>query len=253
MISETQIFDRTERLLGPDAMERIASTRVILFGVGGVGGWCAESLVRSGIRHLTLVDSDTVNATNLNRQVQATTETLGQLKVEALRNRLLTINPNADITALPEVYSAETADRFPLENYDFVIDAIDSLTPKAHLILQASQQPVTLLSSMGSALKLDPTKIKVAEFWKVQYCPLARALRKKFKHWHKFPERKFLCVYSPEVLDNQCKSLAEDTTPDEFHKVQINGTVAHITAIFGFTLAGLAIQLRIENEVRICT
>lgn len=253
MISETQIFDRTERLLGPDAMERIASTRVILFGVGGVGGWCAESLVRSGIRHLTLVDSDTVNATNLNRQVQATTETLGQLKVEALRNRLLTINPNADITALPEVYSAETADRFPLENYDFVIDAIDSLTPKAHLILQASQQPVTLLSSMGSALKLDPTKIKVAEFWKVQYCPLARALRKKFKHWHKFPERKFLCVYSPEVLDNQCESLAEDTTPDEFHKVQINGTVAHITAIFGFTLAGLAIQLRIENEVRICT
>lgn len=244
MIPETQIFDRTERLLGPDAMERIAATRVIIFGVGGVGGWCAESLVRSGIRHLTLVDSDTVNVTNLNRQVQATVETIGQLKVEALRDRLLTINPNADITALPEIYSAETADRFHLENYDIVIDAIDSLTPKAHLILHASSLPVTLLSSMGSALKMDTTKIKVAEFWKVQYCPLARALRKKFKHWQKFPERKFLCVYSPEVLENLCESATEDTTPDEFHKVQINGTVSHITAIFGFTLAGLAVQCR---------
>ncbi len=244
MTQEFPIFDRTERLLGSEAMARIAATRVILFGVGGVGGWCAESLVRSGIRQLTLVDSDTVNITNLNRQVQATMETLGQLKVEALKERLLSINPDAEITALSQVYTAETADNFHLEDYDVVIDAIDSLTPKAHLILHASRLPVTLLSSMGSALKLDPTKIKVAEFWKVQYCPLARALRKKFKHWQKFPERKFLCVYSPEVLDNLSESAVEDTTPDEFHKVQVNGTVAHVTAIFGFMLAGLAIQCR---------
>lgn len=244
MTQEFPIFDRTERLLGSEAMARIAATRVILFGVGGVGGWCAESLVRSGIRQLTLVDSDTVNITNLNRQVQATMETLGQLKVEALKERLLSINPDAEITALSQVYTAETADSFHLEDYDVVIDAIDSLTPKAHLILHASRLPVTLLSSMGSALKLDPTKIKVAEFWKVQYCPLARALRKKFKHWQKFPERKFLCVYSPEVLDNLSESTVEDTTPDEFHKVQVNGTLAHVTAIFGFMLAGLAIQCR---------
>ena len=244
------IFDRTERLLGPEAMARIASVRVILFGVGGVGGWCAESLVRSGIRYLTLVDCDTVNVTNINRQVQATTETVGKLKVEVLRDRLLTINPEAEIVTRAEVYDASTADSFHLEEYDFVIDAIDSLSPKAHLILHASSLSVTLFSSMGSALKLDPTKIRVAEFWKVQYCPLARALRKKFKHWKQYPERKFLCVYSPEVLDNQTETVEEEASPDEFHKVQTNGTVAHITAIFGFTLAGLLIQHIIDNDKR---
>ena len=236
------MFDRTERLLGSDVMLRLASVRVILFGVGGVGGWCAESLVRSGIRYLTLVDCDTVNVTNINRQVQATTETVGRLKVEVLKERLLTINPQAEIVIRAEVYDATTADSFRLEEYDFVIDAIDSLSPKAHLILHASKLPVTLLSSMGSALKLDPTKIRVAEFWKVQYCPLARALRKKFKHWSQYPERKFLCVYSPEVLDNQMETVEEEAAPDEFHKVQTNGTVAHITAIFGFTLAGLLVE-----------
>lgn len=236
------IFDRTERLLGSEAMARLATVRVILFGVGGVGGWCAESLVRSGIRNLTLVDCDTVNVTNLNRQVQATIETVGQLKVEVLRERLLTINPEAEITTRAEVYDATTADSFHLEDYDFVIDAIDSLSPKALLILHATSLPVTLLSSMGSALKLDPTKIRVAEFWKVQYCPLARGLRKKFKHWKQFPQRKFQCVYSPEVLENQEESICEDNTPDEFHKVQTNGTLAHITAIFGFMLAGMLVK-----------
>ena len=230
-------------------MERLASTKVILFGVGGVGGWCAECLVRSGIRHLTLVDSDCVQPSNLNRQVQATTETIGRLKVEALRDRLLTLNPDADITSVADIYTAETADSFHLETFDIVIDAIDSLTPKAHLILHATSLPVTFLSSMGAALKMDPTKVKVAEFWKIQYCPLARSLRKKFKHWQKFPERKFLCVYSPEVLQNQSDTISEDdTTPDEFHKVQVNGTLAHITGIFGFTLAGLAIQFIIQNS-----
>ena len=241
------MLDRTERLLGAEAMTRLANVRVILFGVGGVGSWCAESLVRSGVRHLTLVDCDTVNVTNLNRQVQATTATVGRLKVEALRDRLLAINPDADITVRAEVYTAETADSFPLEDYDFVIDAIDSLSPKAHLILHATSLPVTLLSSMGSALKLDPTKIRVDEFWKVSYCPLARGLRKKFKHWKQFPARKFLCVYSPEVLENQTTQFEEDAVPDTFHKVQTNGTVAHITAIFGFTLAGLAIQRIVET------
>lgn len=210
-INTPSMFDRTERLLGSEAMARLASVRVILFGVGGVGGWCAESLVRSGIRNLTLVDCDTVNVTNLNRQVQATTETVGKLKVEVLRERLLTINPEAEITTRAEVYDATSL-------------------------------PVTLLSSMGSALKLDPTKIRVAEFWKVQYCPLARGLRKKFKHWKQFPQRKFQCVYSPEVLENQEESVCEESTPDEFHKVQTNGTVAHITAIFGFMLAGMVVK-----------
>ena len=229
-------------LLGESAMERLAIQRVILFGVGGVGSWCAESLVRSGIRHLTLVDNDRVNPSNLNRQLQATTLTIGQLKVEVLRERLLTINPEAEIKAITDIYNAENADSFHLESYDIVIDAIDSLTPKAHLILHATSLPVHFFSSMGSALKMDPTKIKVDEFWKITYCPLARALRKKFKHWQKFPARKFLCVHSPEVLTNEGEATTEDNIPDEFHKVQVNGTIAHITAIFGFTLAGLAVE-----------
>ena len=242
MSLENTLYDRTALLLGESAMERIARQRVILFGVGGVGSWCAESLVRSGVRHLTLVDNDRVHPSNLNRQLQATTLTIGQLKVEALRERLLTINPEAEITAITDIYNAENADSFHLETYDVVIDAIDSLTPKAHLILHATSLPVLFFSSMGSALKTDPTKIKVDEFWKITYCPLARALRKKFKHWQKFPARKFLCVHSPEVQTNMGDAIAEDNTPDEFHKVQVNGTIAHITAIFGFTLAGLAIE-----------
>ena len=166
--------------------------------------------------------------------------------------RLLSINPDAEITALSQVYTAETADNFHLEDYDVVIDAIDSLTPKAHLILHASRLPVTLLSSMGSALKLDPTKIRVDEFWKVSYCPLARGLRKKFKHWQQFPKKKFQCVYSPEVLENRPTDFEEETTPDEFHKVSTNGTVAHITAIFGFMLAGLVVQRYNEQLSRKC-
>lgn len=241
-MQENTLYDRTALLLGESAMERLASQRVILFGVGGVGSWCAESLVRSGIRHLTLVDSDRVNVSNLNRQLQATVQTIGQLKVEALRERLLTINPEAEIIAITDVYNAENADSFRLETYDIVIDAIDSLTPKAHLILHATSLPVLFFSSMGSALKMDPTKIKVDEFWKITYCPLARALRKKFKHWQKFPARKFLCVHSSEVLTNVGEAGAEDNSPDEFHKVQVNGTIAHITAIFGFMLAGLVVE-----------
>ena len=247
MSLENTLYDRTALLLGESAMERIARQRVILFGVGGVGSWCAESLVRSGVHHLTLVDNDRVNPSNLNRQLQATTHTIGQLKVEALRERLLTINPEAVITAITDIYNAENADSFHLETYDVVIDAIDSLTPKAHLILHATSLPVLFFSSMGSALKTDPTKIKVDEFWKITYCPLARALRKKFKHWKKFPARKFLCVHSSEVLPNMGESVTTETGPDEFHKVQVNGTIAHITAIFGFMLAGLAIRSVISD------
>lgn len=188
--------------MGDEAMKHIAQKRVIVFGVGGVGSWCAESLVRSGIRQLTIVDSDRVCITNINRQLMATTKTVGQVKVEALKERLLTINPKAEITALQQIFSAETADSFQLETYDYIIDAIDSLKDKTTLILLACQTKAKLFSSMGAALKLDPTRIKVTEFWKVKGDPLARALRNKFKKDKVFPKRKFLCVYSDELLKN---------------------------------------------------
>ena len=233
MAIEQAIFRRAELLLGDEAMSRIAEKRVIIFGVGGVGSWCAESLIRSGIRHLTIVDFDRVSITNINRQLMATTKTVGQVKVEVLKERLLSINPSAEIIALQQIFTAETAESFQLDSYDYIIDAIDSLKDKASLILLACQTKAKLFSSMGAALKLDPTRIRIAEFWRVTGDPLARALRNRFKRDKVFPKRKFQCVYSDELLANK-----KPIDPDD----KGNGTIAHITAIFGFMLAGLVIQ-----------
>jgi tRNA A37 threonylcarbamoyladenosine dehydratase len=233
MAIEQAIFRRAELLFGDEGMSRIAEKRVIIFGVGGVGSWCAESLVRSGIRKLTIVDSDCVSVTNINRQLMATTKTVGQVKVDALKERLLTINPSAEITALQQVFNADSASQFGLEEYDYIIDAIDSLKDKALLILLACQTKAKLFSSMGAALKLDPTRIKTAEFWKVTGDPLARALRNRFKRDKQFPKRKFQCVFSDELLENKMPIDPDDKG---------NGSIVHITAIFGMMLAGLVIQ-----------
>ena len=242
MAIDSAIFRRSELLLGSDAMDRIAQKRVIIFGVGGVGSWCAESLVRSGIRQLTIVDSDRVCITNINRQLMATTKTVGQVKVDALKERLLSINPKAEITALQKIFTEETAPEFHLEDYDYIIDAIDSLKDKAALIILACKTKAKFFSSMGAALKLDPTRIKVTEFWKVQGDPLARAIRKKFKHYGQYPEKKFQVVYSDELLENLGCPPDDEEVPSTFNKPQTNGSLSHITAIFGFTLAGLVIQ-----------
>lgn len=255
------IFRRTELLLGEENLTQLSEKRVIIFGVGGVGSWCAESLIRSGIRRLTIVDSDRVCITNINRQLMATSKTVGQVKVEVLKERLLSINPRAEITALQQIFTEETADSFNIASYDYVLDAIDSLKDKVLLIQMATEANVRFFSSMGAALKMDPTRIKVAEFWKVQGDPLARALRKRFKRDGRYPKHKFQCVYSDELLQNlghnvtcgtsQCmcpKAQSGPGDPDLLNhewcsaKAQINGTLAHITAIFGFILAGLVVQ-----------
>jgi len=243
MIREKELFNRNELLIGREATEILSRTRVILFGLGGVGSWCAESLVRSGTGHLTIVDSDCISPTNINRQLPATIETIGMAKAEVLKARLLTINPNVDITAIQTPYTAETNDLFRLDTYDYIIDAIDSLEHKTNLILNATRTNATLFSSMGAALKIDVSRIRTAEFWKVQGCPLAAALRRRFKK-NAMPAKKFRCVFSDEVLDN--KGVPPETSQggsiwDE-RKARINGTMVHITAIFGFTLTGLLIQ-----------
>ena len=240
MAIDQAIFRRAELLLGDEAMSRIAEKRVIIFGVGGVGSWCAESLIRS----------DRVCITNINRQLMATTKTVGQVKVDALKERLLSINPSAEITALQQIFTAETAESFQLDTYDYIIDAIDSLKDKALLILLATSLPADrgdkkgagpkFFSSMGAALKLNPTKIQVDEFWKVKGDPLARALRNRFKRDKQFPKRKFKCVYSDELLENKMPVDPNDRG---------NGTIAHITAIFGFMLAGLLVQDAVNNGV----
>lgn len=254
------IFQRTHLLLGSDKMNLMAQQRVIIFGIGGVGSWCAESLVRTGIQHLTVVDSDRICVTNINRQLHATTETVGAVKVEVLKKRLLEINPNAEINAIQKIYNAETHNSFQLETYDFIVDAIDSLASKIHLIRMATRTNAVFISSMGAALKVDPTRIRVTEFWKVRGCPLGFIIRKRIRKGD-LPAKKFMCVYSDELLDNRgenascgsekCLCPKSINGPGDAvlvnhewcsQKAVVNGTVAHITAIFGFTIAGLIIQ-----------
>lgn len=242
------MFSRTHMLLGEDGMDALARTNVAIFGIGGVGSWTAESLVRTGLLNLTIVDADTVALSNINRQAPATTLTVGKRKVEAMQHRLLEINPEARITAIHDIYTAGTANRFDFERYDYIIDAIDSLADKALLILNATRaRHPQLLSSMGAALKLDPTRIRVAEFWDVKGCRLAAALRHRFKKSGIRPYRKFPCVYSDELLPNHpvanvVSTGAEHMTPMAFNKVAINGSLCHITAIFGLTLTGLLLR-----------
>lgn len=255
------IFNRSRLLLGDEAMESLAQLKVIIFGVGGVGSWAAEALVRTGVGHLTIVDSDRVCITNVNRQLMATTSTIGMVKAEALKERLLSINPSAQIEARQEIYCEETAESFRIEDYDVILDCIDSLKDKALLIYNATRTKARFYSSMGAALKIDPTRVQVAEFWKVKGCPLARALRQRFKKRKEFPARKFLCVFSDELLHNRgsneacgtercmCPKAKEGPGDSRLlnhewcsSKAQINGSLMHITALFGMTLSGLVIR-----------
>lgn len=258
---ETAIYNRSRLLLGDEAMGRLANARVIIFGVGGVGSWCAEALVRSGVTNLTIVDSDRVCITNINRQLMATTKTVGRVKVDVLKERLLEINPEAQIDARQKIFCPDTADSFALDTYDYIVDCIDSLKDKALLIEMATRTKARFYSSMGAALKLDPTRVQVAEFWKVKGCPLARALRNRFKRNKIYPAKKFMCVFSDEVLENKgankscgtdrcmCPKTAEGPGDKTLlnhewcsSKAQINGSLMHITSMFGVIIAGLIIS-----------
>lgn len=251
---DKEIFNRSELLLGAEGMERIRNTRVIIFGVGGVGSWCAEALVRNGITRMTIVDSDVVCVTNCNRQLMATTRTIGRPKVDALRERLLEINPDAEIEAIQQIYTPENAESFHLEDYDYVVDAIDSLRNKIDLVVRVTNigkgtaestnnnvfYP-KLFSSLGAALRIDPTKVRVAEFWKVTGDPLASAMRSSMRKHKLFPGRKFQCLFSEEPpMPNLGAAIGDGS--QMFTKVQANGSLCHITGIFGMTLAGLIIK-----------
>ena len=243
-------FQRSELLLGHETMRRIQAARVIIFGVGGVGSWCAEALVRTGVQQVTLVDADVICATNVNRQLQATAENIGQPKAEELRQRLLEINPAAEITAHKLFYDETTCGQFDFTQYDYVIDAIDTLRNKVLLLTRCVAAGATVYASMGAALKLDPTQVRTARLDRTKHCPLARNVRQRLRH--DGVEAKFLCVYSEELPQvNKGKSAcgsAECVCPKKHEldlcslKAQINGALVHVTAVFGFTLAGLVIQ-----------
>lgn len=244
--SHQNYFSRVELLLGSQVLDLISSQRVILFGVGGVGSWCAEALIRSGIKHLTIVDPDRVNISNLNRQLPATTETIGELKVEVLKRRLLAINPDAKVEAIAQIYTEATSSSFHLHNYDYVVDAIDTLSHKAHLLIESCKTDATVFASMGAGLKIDPTRIHIAEFWKVKGCKLAAALRQRFRKGEEKPAKKIQCVYSEELLQNKGENYEMEEREEggiiSYYKPHTNGTMLHITGTFGFMLASLVIN-----------
>jgi len=253
------MFQRTELLLGPKTMDALWNTRVILFGVGGVGSWCAEALVRSGIGHLAIVDSDCVCVTNVNRQVQALPGTVGRIKVEVLAQRLREISPAADIRVFPIAYDESTSDSFELETYDYVLDAIDSLSHKLGLIRKALSMGRQLYSSMGASARLDPTRVRVGSLWKTRDCPLAMRVRKRLRH-HGIT-REITVVYSEEVPmesleTSDCgtpschcprRAVSESGEVVDAHewcssKKYINGSVMPVVAAFGMGLASLVIR-----------
>jgi tRNA A37 threonylcarbamoyladenosine dehydratase len=209
-------------------MALLQSKRVILFGIGGVGSWCAECLIRTGLTHLTIVDGDTVQASNLNRQLPATQATLGMPKVEALKARLLEINPDAEIEAICTMYNEQcTKDGpFDLSQYDYVIDAIDSVADKTDLLLYASRlKGVKIFSSMGAALRFDPTQVTTGELMSIKGDALAKAVRARMKRLDRHPSKKIRCVYSTE----------------QAQKCETRGSLMQVTAVFGLTLASMVI------------
>lgn len=221
-------FDRSKALLGDEAMARLAQAKVIIFGVGGVGSWCAEALLRTGITNLTIVDDDDVAPSNLNRQLPATIATVGFPKVEALRDRLLLINPDATITPIKERYTP-SSERFQgeaLSNWDCIVDAIDSVQDKAHLIRTATELQIPIFSSMGAALRTDPTKMRISKFSAIEGDGLARALRQRLRKDKVGSLPSFLCVHSIEV-------------PLE---IATRGSIMPVTASFGMALASLVIK-----------
>lgn len=234
----SEFFSRSEALLGAEAMKRLADVHVLVVGVGGVGSWCAEALVRTGLGHITLMDDDVVAESNINRQCPAMVATIGRPKVEAMAERLIAINPQADVIARFERF--EKFEGF--EKFDVVVDAIDSVDCKAELILGATEAGVPIVSSMGAALRLDPAKVTVTRFEKVEGDGLARALRQRFKKLGRFPKGKFSCVWSGEPPFS--------TSTFDLDLKRPKGSMMPVTATFGMCLASEAIKILTKGETR---
>ena len=237
-----EFFSRSEALLGEAAMRRLAEARVLIVGVGGVGSWCAEALVRTGVGHVTLVDDDVVAESNVNRQCPATAATIGRPKVEAMAERLVAINPACEIEAVNARYPSSSVSS--LRSFDLVVDAIDSVDCKAELILNATEAGVPLVSSMGAALRIDPTTVKVTRFEKVEGDGLAKALRQRFRKLNRFPKGRLSCVWSGEgPLKPQNLKTSKPQTP-------VKGSLMQVTAVFGMCLASETIKILTKGETK---
>ena len=242
-------FSRTELLFGEEGMEKLKNARVAVFGIGGVGGYTVEALARSGVGSLDLIDDDKVCLTNINRQLIATRKTVGQYKVEVMRERVLEINQNATVTAHQCFYSAETADQFDFSNYDYVVDAIDTVSAKIEMILRAQAANVPIISCMGAGNKLDPTRFEVTDIYKTSVCPLAKVMRKELKVRG---VKKLKVVYSQEParkpledMSISCKSNCICPPGAERKctvKRQIPGSNAFVPSVAGLIIAGEVIK-----------
>ena len=228
---------RTRLLLGEERSERLSRAHVLIVGLGGVGAYAAEMLCRAGVGRLTLVDADTVQPTNLNRQLPSLHSTMGQLKVEVLASRFRDINPDVELTVLPAFLKDENIPRLlDAARYDFVVDAIDTLAPKCHLIAEALKRRIKIVSSMGAGAKSDITQVRFADIWDTYHCGLSKAVRKRLQKMgirHKLP-----VVFSTEQADPKAVLL----TDDEVNKKSTCGTVSYMPAVFGCYLAEYVIR-----------
>lgn len=239
-------FSRTELLLGREGMERLAQAHVAVFGLGGVGGYTAEALVRSGVGALDLIDSDRVSLTNLNRQILATHRTLGQYKADAARERALEINPDAVVNARKVFYGPGAAGEFDFSCYDYVVDAIDTVTGKLALIQQALEAGTSVISCMGAGNKLDPAAFRVADIYETSVCPLARVMRKELK---RRGVKQLKVVYSQEPPRGPEGALYQESLAGEVRR-QVPGSAAFVPAAAGLILAGEVVRDLALNQKR---
>lgn len=243
-----QRFNRLALLVGTDGLDKLQNAHVAVFGLGGVGSWAVEALARSGVGHLTLVDADTVALSNINRQLPALDSTLGMPKTEVMKARVAEINPDAVVETFTQRYEAAKAGEWDVDRFDWVIDAIDSLSDKAALILQCTRREAQcrLVSSMGAARRLDPLKVTAGRFADVTGDALAAALRRYFRRHQMFPQKKFACIYSTEQplppVEPERSPGADTDGGMLFNKVAVNGASCAVTAAFGMALASTVIN-----------
>ena len=251
-------FSRTQLLLGKEAMDKLANSRVAVFGIGGVGGYVCEALVRSGVGEFDLIDDDKVCLTNLNRQIIATRKTVGKYKTEVMKERILDINPDAkvnihnpkaDVRIHKCFFLPENADEFPFEEYDYIVDAVDTVTAKISLVMKAKEKNVPIISSMGAGNKLDGSQFKVADIYKTKVCPLAKVMRRELK---KRGVRKLKVVYSEEIPTRPLEDMSISCRtncicpPGAAHKCterrDIPGSVAFVPSVAGLIIAGEVVK-----------
>ena len=242
-------FSRTELLLGKEAMEKLKNAKVAVFGIGGVGGYVCEALVRSGVGAFDLIDDDKVCLTNLNRQIIATRKTVGKYKTDVMKDRILEINPDAKVEVHKCFFLPENADEFPFEEYDYIVDAVDTVTAKISLVMKAQEMNVPIISSMGAGNKLDASQFRVADIYKTKVCPLVKVMRRELK---KRGVKKLKVVYSEEQPTRPVEDMAISCRtncicpPGAAHKCterrDIPGSVAYVPSVAGLIIAGEVVK-----------